>query len=104
MRRVTRRYSKSITFVVDIGRVRARLLRALSHDFPTTILSNFERRSCARSSSSNPAAGWGKMPVTARKDGCHPKYKDHGRIAGCDQCPAILRMVFLFQAPFFREP
>ena len=51
-------------------------------------------------SSSNPAAGRnaGKMPVMSRKDGRHPKYDNHGRIAGrCfDQRPAILRMVFVF--------
>jgi hypothetical protein len=34
-------------------------------------------------SSSNPAAGRGKVPLTTRKDGRHPKFKDHGRIAGC---------------------
>jgi len=27
--------------------------------------------------------GGGKMPLTTRKDGRHPKFKDHGRIAGC---------------------
>jgi hypothetical protein len=37
-----------------------------------------------KTSSSNPAAGHnGQGARTSRKDGCHPKYKNHGRIAGC---------------------
>ena len=54
--------------------------------------------------SSNPAAGWGKMPVTTERMDAIRNVKT---MAGspdadlvCDQRLAILRMVFVFQGLF----
>ena len=59
--------------------------------------------SCSTTSSSNPAAGQGKMPVTAERMDAIRNIKT---MAGspdadpyCDQRPAILRMVFVFLGP-----
>jgi hypothetical protein len=58
---------------------------------------------------SNPAAGWGKMPVTTERMDAIRNVKTmagspDADLANRDQRPAILRMVFVFQGPFFREP
>jgi hypothetical protein len=86
---------KSTTFAVDLLAY-ARSLRAFSHDFPQSRTFDFRKTIMRKqehvlekimlntTSSSNPAAGHnGQGARTTRKDGCHPKYKNHGRIAGC---------------------
>ena len=68
--------SKSTTFVVDLKSTRA-CLRAFSHDLPrnrtpncseTIMRKSIDRKDHARTtSSSNPAAGQGKVPVTTER-------------------------------------
>jgi hypothetical protein len=52
---------------------------------PEISIPRFPERSVLKQS--RPAAirplGGGKMPLTTREDGRHPKFEDHGRIAGC---------------------
>lgn len=60
--------------------------------------------SCPTTSSSNPAAGQGKVPVTAERMDAIRNMKtmagspDADAAFTRDQRPAILRMVFVFQA------
>ena len=53
--------------------------------------------------SSNPAAGWGKMPVTTERMDAIRNMKTMAGLPDADhldQRPAILRMVFVFQGLF----
>jgi small subunit ribosomal protein S15 len=66
--------------------------------FPKAGLQISWRRSCARTSSSNPAAGRGKMPVTTERMDAIRNTKTMAGSPDADrnQRPAILRMVFVF--------
>jgi hypothetical protein len=60
--------------------------------------------SCSTTSSSNPAAGQGKVPVTAERMDAIRNMKTmagspEADLAKSDQRPAILRMVFVFLGP-----
>jgi hypothetical protein len=62
--------------------VYARLLRAFSHDLPVSGLSN-SRKTIMRKIVQQQSGRWaGQDARDYREDGRHPKYEDHGRIAG----------------------
>jgi len=57
-------------------------------------------QSCSINVQLQSGRGQGKVPGYYREDGRHPKYEDHGRIAGmlityCDSVPQSVRMVFV---------
>src|SRR6266702_3724174 len=100
MRRVIRPCSKSITFVVDTKSTRAPFARVFAwsfretdSEFSETIMRKGtitekripvfrqDRAQTARRSAAIRPLGGARCP-NDRKDGRHPKFKDHGRIAG----------------------
>jgi hypothetical protein len=101
-RDVTKHFSKSTTFVVELTDC-ARVLRALLHVSCETVCQfrkKIMRKDCSAAIRQLDATG--KLPVPRKgwtpSEPQKPWQDRRTLISHCDQCLAILRMVFVFEA------